>query len=152
MADQQPHLAPSPVEVPTKKGHGWLYLVLAGIAVIVIGVVALVAVVGTAVKKLSIDVGAPVTRDVKITSCQPDALGDVSVKGTADNTTSKRSNFLILVVVDARDGTQLTSRPSAVGNVEAGQIANWKAPTTAKYAPGVTCKVSIAFRTASLKP
>jgi len=145
-------LAASPVVVPTKKGHGCLYVVLGGIAVIVIGIVALVAVVGTAAKKLSIDVGTPAMREVTVTSCQPDVPGDTSVQGTARNTTSKRSNFLIVVVVDARDGTQLASKPSAVSNVGAGQVANWKASTTAKYAPGVTCKVSLALRSVSVKP
>ena len=148
-------LAAQPYIAPAKKGHGCLYAVLGVAGVVIVGVVILVAALGTAAKKVTNDINktrADAMKEVKITSCRADALGDVTIKGTADNTTSGRSNFLIEVVVESKSGTQLDSTATGASNVESHQTAVWEAPSTAKFAPGVTCKVASVIRTASLNP
>jgi uncharacterized lipoprotein NlpE involved in copper resistance len=91
------------------------------------------------------------TKQVKITSCGKDALGDVDVKGTAKNDTSKRSDFDIAVAITDKSGkTQLGTTDAFAQNVEAGQTAQWDAPTTVTWKPGLVCKVSTVNRTASL--
>jgi len=147
-------LAPPPV-VQTKKGHGCLYAFLIVAAVVVLGVAGLIVLIGTGAKKVSNEISrsnSQAMQEVKITSCRPDALGDMSIRGTADNTTSGRSNFLISVVVDSSTGTQLGSSTGFANDVEPGQIANWQAVTTASSQAGATCKVVSVLRTASLNP
>jgi hypothetical protein len=147
--------APPAAAPAGKNGHGCLYAILGAVAVvgllIVVGIVAL----GGAAKKVSDDLdktSKQVAKEVKITSCAADTLGDIEVQGTARNTSSGRSDYLIEVVVDAQSGTQLDSSVAIASNVEPGQTAQWKAVTTAKSASGVTCKVANATRHASLTP
>ena len=149
-------LVPPPTPVaPAKKSHGCLYAILGAIAAVVILVVVLVIALGGAANKVANDItngNKQAMREVKITSCAVDALGDVEVDGTTHNTSSGRSDYLISVVVNAKSGTQLDSSVTTALNVEPGQTALWKAPTTAKFAAGVSCKVATATRHASLTP
>ncbi len=144
-----------PAAPPAKSGHGCLYAVLGAVALIGLLVVGGLVALGGAAKKVSDDItktNKQVAKEVKITSCAADTLGDVEVDGTAHNTSSGRSDYLIEVVVDAQSGTQLDSSVAIATNVEPGQTAQWKAVTTAKFASGVTCKVASATRHASLTP
>jgi hypothetical protein len=89
--------------------------------------------------------------EVTITACANGALGDVQIKGTAKNDTSKRSDFLIdLAITDQSGATQLGTGNAVAQNVEPGQTALWDGFTTAKWQPGIVCKVSTVSRTASL--
>lgn len=89
--------------------------------------------------------------EVAITSCGGDGLGDIEVKGTATNDTSKRSDFIIeIAITDATGATQLGTADAFATNVEAGQKAVWDAPSTVKLQAGAKCKVSTVTRTASL--
>lgn len=92
------------------------------------------------------------TKEVKITACRNDpVLGDVDVKGTAKNDTSKRSDFSIAVsITDASGKTQLGTSNAFAQNVEAGQTAVWDAPSTVTWKAGLVCKVATVDRTASL--
>jgi hypothetical protein len=122
---------------------------------VIVLVVLIVVAIGSTAKKVSNDItnaNKQAMSEVKITSCAADTLGDVEIEGTAHNTSSGRSDYLIEVVVDAKSGTQLDSSTAVADNVEARQTAQWRALTTAKYAAGVTCKVSTAIRHASLNP
>lgn len=89
---------------------------------------------------------------VKITSCKKDpVLGYLTVKGTAKNTTSKRSDFAIDLAITSADGkTQLGTTIALAANVEPGQTALWDAPSTVDATPGAVCKVATVTRTASL--
>lgn len=91
-------------------------------------------------------------KEVKITACARDALGDVIVRGTTHNTSSGRSNYFIDVVVVDPAGTQLDSSNAVASNVDPDQTAKWQAPTTAKFGAGITCKVADVIRTASSIP
>lgn len=89
--------------------------------------------------------------EVKITACTKDALGDIDIKGTAHNDTSKRSDFIIeLAVTDATGATQLGTSTALAQNVESGQTAVWDGPTTVTFKAGAKCKVSTVTRSASL--
>ncbi len=150
-----PMTGPPPAAVPGKKGHGCLYAILGAVAAVVLLIIVLVVALGGAAKKVSDDItktNKQAAKEVKITSCAADALGDIEVDGTAENTSSGRSDYLIDVVVNAPSGTQLDSSFATASNVEPGQTAQWKALTTAKAATGVTCKVVSATRHASLTP
>ena len=143
-------LAPAPV--PVKKGHGCLYSIIGVAVVVALAIVLLIAALGGAAKKVSDDLtktSKEAAKEVKITSCAVDAVGDVEVDGTATNTSSGRSDYLIDLVVNDKSGTQLDSSTAVVNNVEPGQTAQWKGLTTAKYADGVVCKVASVLRHAS---
>lgn len=90
--------------------------------------------------------------EVKITTCKKDpVLGYITVKGTAKNDTSKRSDFAISLAITSADGkTQLGTTIALAQNVEPGQTAVWDAPSTVDFQPGAVCKVSTVQRTASL--
>jgi len=139
--------------VVVKKGHGCLYSILGAIAAVAILIVVLVLALGGAANKAANDftkANEQAKTEVKITSCAADALGDIEVDGTAHNTTSGRSDYIIDVVVNDASGTQLDSSTALANNVEPGQTAQWKAVTTAKAGSGVTCKVVDVVRHASL--
>lgn len=89
---------------------------------------------------------------VKITSCAKDpVLGLLTIKGTALNDSSKRSDFIIDISVTDKSGkTQLGSTNALAQNVEPGQTAQWEAPSTVEATAGAVCKVATVSRTASL--
>lgn len=90
---------------------------------------------------------------VKITTCAVDPILDLlTVKGTAENTTSKRSDFFIeLSITDKSGKTQLGTTNAIAQNVEPGQTAQWDAPSTVQNPPaGAVCKVAEVQRTASV--
>jgi hypothetical protein len=93
-------------------------------------------------------------QEVTITKCgPPDAIGVVYVEGIADNTSSKRSDYLIDVTVTAPDGTQIGTGSTIAQNVEPGQKAVWKALTDTsrdKWVAKSTCKVANVERNASV--
>lgn len=88
--------------------------------------------------------------EVAISECAADALGDVRITGVAENTSSKRSDYLIEVAVEGPDGTLLDSPTAVATNVAPGQKAQWEAFSTADFVDGVTCKVVDVERNASL--
>lgn len=154
-ANYAPGAAPAPPGGPVvaKKGHGCLYSILGAIAIVIILIVGLAVALGGAAHKAANDItkaSEKAMKEVKITSCAADSIGEIEVDGTAHNTSSGRSDYIIDVVVNDASGTQLDSSVAFANNVEPGQTAQWKAPTTAKSGPGVTCKVVTAVRHASL--
>lgn len=148
-------LVTAPVVAPAKKGHGCLYAILGAVAVVGLLAVIIAVAIGGAADKVADDLTKSrkeALKEVKIATCSRDALGDVDIKGTAHNTSSGRSNYLIDVVVEDSSGTQLDSSVAITNNVDPNQTARWQALTTAKFAPGVTCKVASVIRTASVQP
>jgi hypothetical protein len=92
--------------------------------------------------------------EVSITKCgPPDAIGVVYVRGTAENGSSKRSDYLIDVTVETPDGTQIGTGSTVAQNVNAGQKAVWRALTDVEseaWVDGAVCKVAKVERNASL--
>ncbi len=92
--------------------------------------------------------------EVAITECgPPDVIGAVYVKGTAENTSSKRSDYLIEVAVETSDGTQIGTGTAFAENVEPGQRAIWEALTdtpSEEWVEGAKCRVVDVERNASL--
>jgi hypothetical protein len=92
--------------------------------------------------------------EVTISKCgPPDAIGVVYVRGIADNGSSKRSDYLIDVTVEAPDGTQIGTGSAIAQNVDPGQKAVWRALTDVEsdaWVDGAVCKVVKVERNASL--
>ena len=156
-------VAPMP---PAKKKRGCLPIL--GIAAAVIIVLIVIAAVagsksssskpssspGTTGVSKGITAGGSTdpTHEVKITKCIKDPiLGDLDIKGTATNDTSKRSDFIIeFAITDSTGKTQLGTTTALANNVEPGQTALFDAPSTVTFQAGAICKVSTVNRTASV--
>lgn len=99
------------------------------------------------------DDGKTQMEEVTISECgPPDAIGVVYVKGNAENTSSKRSDYMIEVAVETADGTQIGTGTAFAENVEPGQRAIWSALTdtpSEQWAAGVKCRVVDVERNAS---
>ena len=89
-----------------------------------------------------------------MTSCDaPDAIGVVYAKGAAENTSSKRSDYIIEVTVETPTGDQIGTGTAFAENVAAGQSAQWSALTdtdAADWVDGAVCKVVDVERNESL--
>ena len=122
---------PTPAVVPRgtekkKRGRGCL-TALAIAAVVIIGIIIIVTVASSggddddSASSSASDDGKSQVEEVTVTSCDaPDAIGVVYAKGAAENTSSKRSDYIIEVTVEHRPATrsarvlrsQRTSRPA----------------------------------------
>jgi hypothetical protein len=85
-------------------------------------------------------------KDVKITSCSGDAKHHVVVKGTAHNSTKKRENYDVSVLITGKPGSSQYGTVASAQQVAPGATATFDAATTAPYAPGMTCKVTRVVR------
>lgn len=128
---------------------------------LVIGAMAIVAVVGIVLLAALADGSDPIVedddaefREVSITDCEPPgALTAQQVRGVAENGSSERSDYRIEVAVFAADGTRIGTGSTDVRDVEPGQRAVWTSDTdTAEqdWEDGSTCEVLDVERTASL--
>ena len=155
--------APWGAEPQKKKGKGRGCLTALGIVVaLLIATVAIAAIAGGgdddtttgSTKTESNSDKKSEADEVKVTSCSPpDAIGVVYVNGTAENTSSKQSDYIIEVAVIAPDGTQIGTGTTIAENVEPDQKAVWKALTDTSsdnWKAGSTCKVVDVDRNASL--
>lgn len=145
-------------DTPEKKrrGRGCL-TIIGGVVVLVIAIAVLAAIVGSGSDDDDENAGDSQTGDgktqleeVTISECAADALGDVKITGTAENTSSKRSDYLIELAIESPDGTLLDSPTAIASNVAPDQKAQWEAFSTADFVDGVTCKVVDVERNASL--
>lgn len=90
------------------------------------------------------------TDDVAITTCEETpGIGWTTVKGTATNSSSKRSDYMIDIAIEDAEGTQLESTFAMAQNVEPGQKALWEAQSTTDWQDGLTCRVVDVERNAS---
>lgn len=147
--------------VPKKRGRGCLYGILGVVGLFVVLIVIVAVAAGSGSDKptssspggaKSVNSGDKAAADqVKITECKVDPLLKlIGVKGTATNTTSKRSNFIIELAITSADGkTQLGTTTALVENAEPGQVAQWDTTSTVGPHPGAVCKVSTVTRLAS---
>jgi hypothetical protein len=92
--------------------------------------------------------------EVEVTECgPPDAIGVVYAKGTAENGSSKRSDYIIEVVVEAPDGSQIGTGATIADNVAPNQSARWEALTDVgqeNWVAGARCVVIDVERNESL--
>jgi hypothetical protein len=150
---------PAPAPQKKRRPRGCLTAIAAIVVIgILIAIIAAVAGSGSSSKDTGSsksDSGKKTeTQEVTITKCgPPDAIGVVYVEGIADNTSSKRSDYIIDVTVTAPNGTQIGTGSTIASNVESGQKAVWKALTDTsadKWVAKSTCKVAKVDRNASL--
>lgn len=145
---------------PTTKRRGrGCVTILAGTVVLLIVIAVIAAIAGSGGDNDDDSAGGETQRggdgrtqleEVTISGCAADALGDVKITGVAENTSSKRSDYLIELAVEGPDGTLLDSPTAVATNVAPGQKAQWEAFSTADFVDGVTCKVVDVERNASL--
>jgi hypothetical protein len=150
-----PNVTPS---APRRRGRGCLTIIgAATITIVVIAIIAALAGGGDDDATTGATSPGATSRrqldEVTVTKCgPPDVIGVVYAEGTAENTSSKRSDYLIEVTVTARDGTQVGSGTGVATNVEPGQKAVWKAITDTaaeRWSEGARCKVVDVERNAS---
>jgi hypothetical protein len=101
-------------------------------------------------KTLSNNGTHPPQADVAITGCSADSLGDLQAAVKVTNHSSGRSNYVIEIAFDSKDGkTQLDTTAVLVNNLDPGQSSN-QTGTTVTAAKGLyTCKVTDVNRFAS---
>lgn len=101
-------------------------------------------------KSLSNNGTHPPQADVTLTSCSADDLGFFQALAKVTNHSSKRSNYIIEIAFDSKDGkTQLDTTSVIVNNLEPGQSSNQKGGTLTKATGAYTCKVTDVNRFAS---
>ncbi len=147
-AGPAPAMGPGPVPGPeqsAKKKRGCLYGAIAALVLLVVIVIAAVATSGSSNSNAA---NHEAFQNTKITSCASNNLGNVEIKGTVKNTTSKTSDYTFSIEIKDASGAQLDAAGAAARGVAPGATANWSAPTKAKGASGVECVVSAVDRTA----
>lgn len=88
--------------------------------------------------------------DVSISSCAPDASGDLHASVAITNNSSKPSNYIITIAFESADGnTQLDTSPVVANNLDAGQSTTQDTFSAVTATPGYTCKIADAMRTAA---
>ena len=114
------------------------------------------AAVGGAANKVSNDMkkadateSATESQDVTLTACEPSAIGGMKVTGEVVNHSSKRSDYVVQVVVE-QGGTQLDSTSAVVSNVEPGQTAALSTGSIDGGVAGATCRIADVDRMESL--
>ncbi len=128
---------------------------------LVLGAMAVVALVGVVLLVVLIDGSDPIVedddaefREVSVSDCEaPGALTAQQVRGSVENGSSERSDYRIDVAVFSADGTRIGTGTTDVRDVEPGQRAVWSSDTdTAEqdWDEGATCEVLDVERTASL--
>lgn len=139
-------------EPEKKKRRTWLWVLIA-VVVLLGGCVALLA---SAADEVADELERAEAEAIEQVSCEVtgvDVLGDVSVDLTADNTTSKRSDFYVEFELRDAEGTFLGDGFGSLTNVPAGEKATDTGLSTVDApdgsADGVTCEVIDVTRTAS---
>ena len=101
-------------------------------------------------KTLSNNGSHPPQADVTLTGCSADSLGYLQALVKVTNNSSGRSNYLIDVAFESKDGaTQLDTTSAMVNNLNSGQSSNQTAGSLTKAAGSFTCKVTDVNRIAS---
>lgn len=89
-------------------------------------------------------------KDVKITACAKDSLGDISAKVLITNHSSKASNYLVTLAFDSPDGkTQLGTGLAAVNDLQPGQKSPQNVASFVTATGKFVCRVSSVTRYAS---
>jgi hypothetical protein len=101
-------------------------------------------------KTLSNNGTHPPQADVAITGCSADSLGDLQATVKVTNHSSGRSNYVIGIAFDSKDGkTQLDTTTVLVNNLDPGQSSNQTGTTLTTAKGSYTCKVTDVNRFAS---
>ena len=87
--------------------------------------------------------------EIKITSCAPNAAHHVVIDGTAQNPTAGRVAYTVQLAISEKSGARRYGTAAATNAVAPSSTAHWGAVTTARYEPGMTCRVTGVSRTAS---
>ena len=87
--------------------------------------------------------------EVAVTSCGPDHLHHLEIKGTAHNTTSGPATYAIQLMIKDAAGKRLYATAASVSRVPSQHKGAWDAATTANYVAGMTCSVTSVSRRAS---
>jgi hypothetical protein len=88
-------------------------------------------------------------KEVAITSCASNAANHVVIKGTAHNPTTGRVTYTVQLAINDTSGASRYGTAAAANAVAPSSTARWSAVTTARYEPGMRCRVTSVSRTAS---
>ena len=88
-------------------------------------------------------------KEVVITSCASNAAHHVAINGTAHNPTTGRVTYTVQLAISDAAGAQRYGTAAAANAVAPSSTAHWSAVTTARYEPGMRCRVTSVSRTAS---
>ncbi len=114
---------------PTAGRARWPYVVAIALVVCLLGIGGCTAVVGVVAVRAARDLEertAEVGSEVRVVECRAGELGGVSVRGTAMNGSTARSNYTIDVRVLAGDGTGSVTVHALASDVDPGQVASWR--------------------------
>jgi hypothetical protein len=105
----------------------------------------------TSAPKSAADTGTGHVEDVTISSCDIDpTIGFPTIKYVVTNHSSKKSNYIIEIVVTNTAGQQVGTAPGAVNGLEPGQSTAPQDTSTGGAATGpIKCKVSTVTRYAA---
>jgi hypothetical protein len=88
-------------------------------------------------------------REVAVTSCGPNDEHNMTINGTAHNTTARPATYTIQLVIRSRTGSPLYYTAAEVHDVPAHRVGRWSAATTAPYVTGMRCTITSATRPAA---
>ncbi len=88
-------------------------------------------------------------REVSITSCAPDRLDHVEIKGIAHNTTSRVATYAVQLSIRDASGKRFYATAASTSHVAPNGQAQWDAATTVPYATGMRCSITSATRHAA---
>jgi hypothetical protein len=66
----------------------------------------------------------------------------VVASGTVENATARESSFVIQLSIRSRTGERLYATAAATEAIAAHDSAQWTAPTSARFQPGMQCVVT----------
>jgi hypothetical protein len=88
-------------------------------------------------------------RDVSITTCAPNRLDHVEIKGIAHNTTARVATYEVQLSIRDASGKRFYATAASTSHVAPSGKAQWDAATTVPYAAGMTCSITSASRHAA---
>jgi len=152
--------ATPPAAAPAKSSNkGCIYAALAGVAVVLVVVIGGCVALGVGLNKAGDEINKAVdnydkatkeaTEATKITLCELDNFGNVTVEGTVKNTSSKPSDFIVTIGLKDAAGVNIGSTTAFVNSLAAGEIGKWDTIGSVTGESRVTCQVSETNRTAS---
>jgi hypothetical protein len=84
--------------------------------------------------------------EVVITSCAPNGLHNVEIKGSVKNATSRAVSYTIQLAIADGSGRRRYATAASARDVPPKNAAVWDAQTTAPYASGMSCTVTTVSR------